>query len=125
MAFRKRSWGGIVVGTVLALYWGYDFQQMMSDSGIYRRDFAGTVVSARPSIDAVIDFFERSGRTQSVSRSRHYLVTLRDDAGKTSKVAVSRDEYYRTLIPSYLVGKGGQIRHFPSRESAVAAGAAD
>ncbi len=111
-------------------YNAYDFFQHVTHRGVYRKTWAGTVVSARPSLMSVIDLFEDDPKDRwhhdDRTRNRgHYLLEVKTDTGSTIHIAVSRAQYEATLIPSYVVATDGALRRFSNRDEAVAAHAVE
>lgn len=110
------------------LYFGWDFYNSATDRGMYVREFSGTVVSARPRFDDLLDLLtsSRSSRRSSYyvrSTRRSHMMVVKDDAGVRHTIAITQFDYYETKIPEYVVGHQGSIRHFRSRDEAVAQGA--
>ena len=119
----------LIPGTV----WGWDLEQSLTHSGIYRPEYAGEILSARPTAKALVDWAlsgrNRYGRSytswsyQDGYNAGRYVVKIRDEDGHTFDVSVSKRQYYTTLIPGYAVGKRGELTEYKSREAAEAAGA--
>lgn len=118
-----------------AFYFGNDFYCSLRHTGIYRTEFTGEVVSARPTMKSMMEFAFSGSRRRRFTSSRsissyydgqnigRYVISVRDENGKTFSISVSKNTYLSTLIPSYVVGHDGGVRGFPDRLSAVKAGA--
>lgn len=114
-------------------FYGWDFAQSVRHTGIYRQEWAGEVVSARPTILAIGDWLLTPRRSRMANYSSrkwndsrnigHFVLKIRTDDGKVLDVGVSSNEYDATLVPSYVVGERGSVRHFKTRVDAVSAGA--
>jgi hypothetical protein len=109
-----------VLAAIPLVFSAFDFYQSVAHTGLYRRDWAGKVVKARPTVWGMVNLFEKSRRSEDHSNYGRYAATLETDDGQTLTVGLSRDEFYKTVIPSYLVCNNGSVRHFASREEAVA-----
>lgn len=114
-------------------FYGWDFTQSIRHTGLYRQEWAGEVVSARPTILSIGDWLMTPRRSRYSSYSSrhwndsrnvgHFVLKIRTDEGKVLDVGVSSNEYNATLVPGYVVGAGSGVRHFKTRLDAVRAGA--
>lgn len=98
-----------------------DLVQSVTHTGVYRDQFEGVLVRARPTWLRVVEMFSDDSRSPSRRSSRHvghYVAFLKTAAGDEIKVAISRDSYYSAVIGQYVVGRDGAVHFYKSKDAA-------
>lgn len=112
----------VVLGTPIV----WDLGRHLTNTGIYRCDVEGTLVSARPTIKSVYGFFSddamsrRSGYERNRRKGR-YVAKLRTPEGRRVKISVSRNDYRRLETGQYVVCRQRTVRVFPDKAAYDAA----
>jgi hypothetical protein len=113
---------------VVFAYWAHDWYREATATGLYSQNWSGEVVKVRPTLKNIVTLFDGERRRQDSWNDRHnralYSATLTGDDGRTFEVGLSRDDFMKVLVPSYVVSRSGKVSVYRDREAAVAAGAA-
>jgi len=131
MAFKLSKRGLIVLLAMLPFVglFGWDFYHKVTETGIYRSTYRGTVVKTRRTLLGYIDIIESCSATSegrrrhrhSTRRSGNWVARVRADDGRETDVAISQQDYHRLAPGWYIIGEGGAPRVFRSKAEAEAA----
>lgn len=120
----SRRFASIVAIVVLGVPIVWDLGRNVTNTGIYRCDVEGTLVSARPTIKSVYGFFSGNAsrrRSDRGLRKGHYVAKLRTPENRRVKITVSRNDYRRLKIGEYVVCSHRTVRAFPDKAAYDAA----